>query len=111
MVALFHDVPTLLLFVHTVGSKIRGAFISTGLTVKKNLHHDKAQLLDILFLHFGQDLFGFRLRDDHDFEFPHTIPQLEAGSLFPVNLFSAWLTSLLLLSKSNTSQCQAAHMS
>ena len=30
---------------------------------------------------------------------------------YPINLFSAWLPSLLLLSKSKTTRCPAAHMS
>ena len=55
--------------------------VSTVVSRSKNLPLEGAQLLDMLFLHFGQYLFGFRLRDDRDVEFPHTNPQLEVGFL------------------------------
>ena len=79
MIALCHDALTLLLFVLAVGSRIRGALEWSY--DQRTCLLQGAQLFDILSLHLGQDLFRFRLLDDFDFEFPHTVSQLEVGSL------------------------------
>ena len=79
MLTLCHDALTLLLFVLAVGSRIGRAF-EWSLAAREPATV-RAQLLDILSLYHGQDLFLFHLRDDFDFEFPHTVSQIEVGSL------------------------------
>ena len=75
----------------------------------KNLLVERAQLLDILLLHLGQDHIGFRFRDDRDLEFPHTIPQLEVG--FLSRQLVLCVSHPVVVVEVETSRCPAAHIS
>ena len=78
VVGLCLDALILSLSVLAGGSGIRGTRMGSR---PKNLFLERAQLLDILPLHVGQDLLGFRFHDVLDLELPHAVPQLEVGPL------------------------------